>query len=96
MSGANERTTRQDRVSETTASEAKKDEIKLAEERLKRLRIEYKDMIAASMKKCDFVVRGVEADRRFGPDSALYAGFGYVRLSERKRGGKRKMKNENK
>jgi hypothetical protein len=81
---------------ERMASEAKKDEISLAEEKLKRLRIEYKDMITASMKKCDFVVRSVEGDRRFGPDSALYAGFGYIRDSEKKRGGKRRPKIENK
>jgi hypothetical protein len=45
------------------------------------------------MDKCDFVVRAAEADRRYGPDSALYAGFGYVRESERKKGGGRKPKN---
>ncbi|MBS1792892.1 MAG: hypothetical protein JSS81_03500 [Acidobacteria bacterium] len=44
------------------------------------------------MQKCDFVVRSVEGDRRYGPDSPLYAGFGYVRDSEKKRGGRRKMK----
>ena len=72
------------------ASQAKKDEIALAEENVKRLKIEYKNMIKADMEKCDFVVRAVEADRRFGPDSALYAGFGYIRESERKRSGGRK------
>jgi hypothetical protein len=79
-----------------TSLEAKKDEIALVKEQLKRLRIEQKDMIAASMKKCNFVVRAVEGDRRFGPDSALYAGFGYIRASEKKKGGNRKVKTENK
>ena len=73
-----------------TNANAKKDQIALAEERVKRLKIEYKDLITASMKKCDYVVRAVEGDRRFGPDSALYAGFGYIRASERKKGGRRK------
>lgn len=77
------------------ASDAKRDEIALAEERVKRLRIEHKNMINASMDKCDFVVRAVEADRRFGPDSALYAGFGYIRESERKRGGGRRPNTPN-
>jgi hypothetical protein len=81
---------------ERTASDAKKDEISLCEEKLKRLKIEHKDMIAVSMKKCDFVVRGVEGERRFGPDSALYSGFGYIRHSEKKKGGKRRAKTENK
>lgn len=73
-----------------SAADAKKDQIALAKENLKRLKIEHKDLINASMKKCDYVVRAVEGDRRFGPDSALYAGFGYIRASERKRGGRRR------
>lgn len=70
---------------------AKADEIGLIEEQLKRLKIEEKDMVKAVMKKCDYVVRAVEGDRRYGPDSALYAGFGYIRESERKKGGRRKV-----
>jgi len=78
-----------------TASEAKKDEIALAEEKVKRLKTEYKDMITASMKKLDYVTDGVVGDRRFGPNSTLYAGFGYIRESERKKGGRRKTTTEN-
>ena len=38
------------------------------------------------------VVNGVRADPDFGPDSALYAAFGYIRKSERKSGLTRKGK----
>src|SRR5437868_6355209 len=74
---------------ERAASDAKKAEIALVEEHLRRLRMEYQDMIDASMEKCDFVVHTVEGDRRFGPDSILYAGFGYIRQSEKKRRGRK-------
>lgn len=73
-----------------TASDAKKDEIALAEAVVKRLKIEHKNIIKDGMEQCDFVVDAVVGDRRFGPDSALYAGFGYIRESERKKGGGRK------
>jgi len=72
------------------ASDAKKDEIALTQQKLKTLRIELKNIIADGMEKCDFVARAVEGDRRFGPDSALYGGFGYIRESEKKKGGGRK------
>lgn len=40
--------------------------------------------------KAKFVVAGVLADPTEGPDSALYAAFGYTRTSERKSGLTRK------
>lgn len=73
-----------------TASDAKKDEIALTQQKLKTLRIEHKNIINDGMEKCDYVARAVEGDRRFGPDSALYGGFGYIRESEKKKGGGRK------
>lgn len=72
------------------ASDAKKEEIARAEELVKRLKIEHKDIIEAGMEKCDYIVDGVVGNRRFGPNSPLYAGFGYIRESEKKRGGRRK------
>lgn len=72
------------------ASDAKKDEIALAEQKVKTLKIEHKNIIEDGMDKCDYIVRAVEGDRRFGPDSALYGGFGYIRESEKKKGGGRK------
>lgn len=57
---------------------------------LKTINVELKDLTKANMKKCDFVVRAVEGNRQFGPDSALYAGFGYIRESEKKKAGGRK------
>lgn len=72
------------------ASDAQKDKIALAEAEVKRLKIEHKNIIKDGMEKCDFVVDAVVGDRRFGPDSALYAGFGYIRESERKKGGGRR------
>lgn len=72
------------------ASDAKKDEIALAEQKVKTLKIEHKSIIEDGMQKCDYIVRAVEGDRRYGPDSALYGGFGYIRESEKKKGGRRK------
>jgi hypothetical protein len=72
------------------ASDAKKEEIALAEAVVKRLKIEHKTMIGASMEKCDFVIDAIVGDRRFGPDCALYAGCGYIRESEKKKPGGRR------
>lgn len=72
------------------ASNDKSDEIALAEQKVKTLKIEHKNIIKDGMKKCDYIVRAVEGDRRYGPDSALYGGFGYIRESEKKKRGGRK------
>ena len=45
---------------------------------------------AAFAAKAQLVVNGVLADAAFGPDSALYEAFGYVRKSERRTGLTRK------
>ena len=73
-----------------TAIDVKNTEIEDSEARTKRLKIERKDMLKGGNKKCDYVSRAAEGDRRFGPDSALYAGFGYIRESEKKHRGGRK------
>lgn len=44
----------------------------------------------AFLKKAQLVVAGVQADPTEGPDSALYAAFGYTRKSERRSGLTRK------
>ena len=67
------------------ASDAKFEEVALAEATVKRLKIEHKNLIKAAMEKCDYVVDAVVGDRQYGPDSALYAGFGYIRESEKKK-----------
>lgn len=77
-----------------TAIEAKKEEIEDSDAHTKRLKIEYKDMLKGTSKKCDYVVRDVEGNRNFGPDCALYSGFGYIRESEKKRRGGRKPSGE--
>lgn len=72
------------------ASDAKFEEVALAVATVKRLKIEHKSLINAAMKKCDYVVDAVIGDRRYGPDCALYAGFGYIRESEKKKSGGRR------
>ena len=47
------------------------------------------------MEDCDFVAKDVEGRRNYGPDSALYSGFGYIRKPEKKRGGRRLAKTPN-
>jgi len=65
-------------------------EIALSKAHTKSLETQRDDKNKASMKKLDYVTDGVVGNRRFGPDSALYEGFGYVRESEKKKGGGRK------
>lgn len=74
------------------ASDAKENEIALAEAKVKRLKAEHKNIIKDGMEKCDFVVAAVVGDRRFGDDSPLYGGFGYIRESEKKKPGGKKTK----
>ncbi|HEX8368549.1 MAG TPA: hypothetical protein VF604_08405 [Pyrinomonadaceae bacterium] len=68
----------------------KEDEIAASEAHTKALKIERDDLIKKHMETCDFVAADVVGDRNFGPDSALYAGFGYIRKSEKRRGGPKK------
>ena len=76
------------------ASAAKMDEIAHAEAMVKRLKNEHEDMLKASMQKLDYVTDGVVGDRRFGPNSSLYEGFGYIRESDKKKGGRPKKPSE--
>ena len=73
-----------------TAFDARAAAIADAKATLKRLGIEHNDATKKDMKDLDYVARAVEGDRKFGPDSALYAGFGYIRESEKKKAGGRK------
>lgn len=77
-------------TADIAAEDAKADQLADARALVKRLLVEQKDLTKANMKKADYVVRAVEGDRRYGPDSALYAGFGYIRESEKKKSGGRK------
>ena len=45
-----------------------------------------------TMAGVDLVVKGVVGDPKFGDDSALYEGMGYIRKSQRKSGLTRKKK----
>lgn len=72
------------------ASDAKNNEIALAEALVKRLKNEHEDMIKGVMQKLDYVTDGVVGGRRFGPNSSLYEGFGYIRESDKKKGGRPK------
>lgn len=65
------------------------DKIAASEAHTKALKIELTNMINTRMDNCDFIASAVEGDRAFGPDSALYGGFGYIRESEKKRSGGR-------
>ena len=73
-----------------TASEAKMSEITHAEALVKRLKNEHEDMLKATMQKLDYVTDAVVGNRRFGPNSSLYEGFGYIRESDKKKGGRPK------
>jgi hypothetical protein len=72
-----------------TAIEAKEDEIEASRAHTKSLEIERDNMNTAFMQDCDYVAADVEGDRNFGPDSALYGGFGYIRKSLKKKGGRK-------
>ncbi|HVE58669.1 MAG TPA: hypothetical protein VNB22_17685, partial [Pyrinomonadaceae bacterium] len=68
---------------------AKEAEIAASEAHTKSLQIQRDNLNEAFMEDCDYVARDVEGSRNYGPDSALYGGFGYIRKSEKKRGGRR-------
>lgn len=72
------------------ALDAKLDQKADLQSQLDKVNVELKDMTRDNMKKSDKVVRAAEGDVRFGPDSALYEGFGYIRESDKKKGGRRK------
>lgn len=66
------------------------DELAAVESRGKALLIQRDNLNEKLMEDCDYVAAAVESDRNFGPDSALYGGFGYIRKSEKKKGGGKK------
>jgi uncharacterized protein YbaA (DUF1428 family) len=68
---------------------AKEDEIEASRAHTKNLEIQRDNLNSELMKDCDFIAADVEGDRNFGSDSALYGGFGYIRESEKKRGGRK-------
>lgn len=65
-------------------------EIDAKEAEAKALMIKRDKLNEAFMEDCDYVAAAVEGSREYGPDSALYGGFGYVRESDKKRNGGRK------
>lgn len=65
-------------------------EILAIEARQKALLIQREDINEEIMQECDYIAAAVEGDRNYGPDSALYGGFGYIRKSERKKKGSKK------
>jgi hypothetical protein len=65
-------------------------ELNASEARTKALMIQRDNLYKDLMLECDYIVSDVEGDRSFGPDSALYGGFGYIRKSEKKKGGGKK------
>lgn len=81
--------TLEDFKAKKTAIEDVEDQIEASKAHTKALNIQRDNMNKAFMEDCDYVAKDVEGDRAFGPDSALYSGFGYIRKSERRRGGRR-------
>ncbi|HQU82263.1 MAG TPA: hypothetical protein PKY59_04020 [Pyrinomonadaceae bacterium] len=75
------------------AIEAVEDQISASEAHTKSLKIQRDNMNKSFMEDCDYVAKDVEGDREFGPDSALYSGFGYIRKSERRSGRRRSAPN---
>ena len=65
-------------------------EIEANDAKNKALMIKRDNLNEDFMKDCDYIAAAVEGSREYGPDSALYAGFGSIRDSDKKRGGGRK------
>jgi len=70
------------------------DKLAAAETALSILRKSFIDAARKNNALGQMVVASVRGDRNFGPDSPLYAGFGYKRQSERYSGLTRKAKTE--
>lgn len=66
------------------------DEIAANDAKNKALMIQRDTLNQNFMEDCDYIAAAVEGDRNYGSDSALYEGFGYIRESDKKRGGGRK------
>jgi hypothetical protein len=65
------------------------DEIAASDAHTKSLKVKLKNKINTRMENCDYVTSDVLGDRNYGPDSALYGGFGYIRESDKKHSGGR-------
>jgi hypothetical protein len=76
----------------TQPSQAARDRIDDLEEQLRQAQNDRDRADEDFLVKAQLVVAGVLADPTFGPDSALYEGFGYTRKSDRKSGLTRKRK----
>jgi hypothetical protein len=67
-----------------------RDELRVLENQIQSKKIERDDSDTESLRLIQLVVNGVVGDPEEGPDSDLYATFGYTRTSERKTGLTRK------
>lgn len=69
-----------------------REELRVLENQMQSKQIERDGADEASLRLLQRVVNGVIGDPEEGPDSDLYAGFGYTRTSERKTGLTRKKR----
>jgi hypothetical protein len=69
-----------------------REELRVLESQSQSKQIERDDADEQSMRLVQLAVNGVVGDPEEGPDSDLYAAFGYTRKSERKTGLTRKKK----
>jgi len=70
-----------------------RDQLRALESQTQAKQIERDNADAESLRLVQLVVNGVIGDPEEGPDSDLYAAFGYTRKSERKTGLTRKKRN---
>ena len=73
-----------------------REELRVLESQTQSKKIERDDADAESLRSVQLVVNGVVGDPTEGPESDLYAAFGYTRPSERKTGLTRKKSSGNK
>ena len=74
------------------ASYDKREELRVLENQVQAKQIERDNADIESLRRVQLVINGVIGDPEEGPDSDLYAAFGYTRKSERKTGLTRKKK----
>jgi hypothetical protein len=82
-------------TTKTAAALEVEDELAASIAHTKALKVKRDNLYKELMLDCDFIVADVEGNRAYGPDSALYEGFGYIRKSERLRRGGKKSKANN-
>jgi hypothetical protein len=71
-----------------------REQLRALESQTQAKQIERDNADAESLRLVQLVVNGVIGDPEEGPDSDLYAAFGYTRKSERKTGLTRKKRND--